>query len=100
MLRFERQVVASLITTDEPAERAAIEAFVDGSLRDMPEYLRVGVVAESLLLDAWSRVRGGGPEAVLASLEHSPVGLLRQYERLLGSLVLFAEQELVAEREA
>ncbi|HUF32492.1 MAG TPA: hypothetical protein VMN58_04695 [Acidimicrobiales bacterium] len=96
MLRFERQVVASLIETDDRAQRAAIEDYVDATLSDMPEHLRAGVVAESLALAAWAFVRRASAAEVLSSLQRSPVGLLRQYERLLAGLVLFAEQELVA----
>ena len=98
MLWFERHVVASLTETSDQAQRVAIAAFVDGTLKAMPEHLRAGVVAESLLLGAWSKVRGATPETVVAALRLSPIGLLRQYERLLGSLVLFAEHELAVDR--
>lgn len=98
MLWFERHVVASLTETSDPKQRAAIESFVDGSLRAMPEHLRAGVVAESIALGAWARLRGADPETLIGALQRSPIGLLRQYERLLGSLVLFAEHELAVER--
>lgn len=96
MLRFERQVVASLIETEDRAQRAAIEAYVDATLADMPEHLRAGVMAESVALSAWAFVRRSPVAEVLTSLRRSRVGLLRQYERLLAGQVLFAEQELVA----
>lgn len=97
MLRFERQVVASLIGTADAGERAAVERFVEESLGAMPEHLRVGVLAETIGLGLWARARRSSAGEVLRSLEQSPIGLLRQYERLFGSLVLFAEQELTAE---
>lgn len=98
MLRFERHVVASLTDTADPDQRAAIASFVDGTLAAMPEHLRAGVAAESVALALWARLRGVAPDAVVAALRRSPVGLLRQYERLLGSLVLFAENELAVDR--
>ena len=98
MLWFERHVVASLTESTDPTERAAIASFVDGTLKVMPEHLRAGVVAESLALGGWARMRRLDPDALVTSLRRSPVGLLRQYERLLGSLVLFAEHELAVER--
>jgi hypothetical protein len=104
MLRFERAVVGALVTTPDQPVRSSVEAFVDGSLRDMPEAIRAGVVAESLLFAAYTTLRGGGrggrdAEALrhhLDAWERSPVGLIRQYPRLMRSLVLFAENELTA----
>ena len=98
MLWFERHVVASLTETSDPGQRAAIASFVDGTLAAMPEHLRAGVAVESVALGAWSRLRRSRPDDLVASLGRSPVGLLRQYERLLSSLVLFAENELAVER--
>jgi hypothetical protein len=98
MLWFERQVVTTLTATlDEPL-RAEIESYVDATLRGMPEHLRAGMVAESLALGAWARVRGGAnpsaPGTSLERLESSRLDPVRQYVRLLRSLVLFAEHEL------
>jgi hypothetical protein len=96
VLGFERRVVASLLTTADADRRAAIEAFVDGTLRSMPEHLRAGVAAESLLLGAWDRFRrrdGSGP-VDLDALDGSKIDVVRQYVRLLRGLVLFAESEL------
>ena len=97
MLWFERQVVTTLTATlDEPL-RAEIESYVDETLRAMPEHLRAGMAAESLALGAWARLRGAGPSAPGASLERlesSRLDPVRQYVRLLRSLVLFAEHEL------
>ena len=101
MLDFERRVVASLISSADPARRAAVEEFVDGSLRAMPEHLRAGVVAESIVLGAYARVRAGGrapgaveTAAVVRRFDGSRLAPVRQYVRLLRSLVLFAEHEL------
>ena len=100
MLRFERQVVATLMTTPDRGRQAAVERFVDGTLRSMPEHLRAGVLAESVALGTLATVvrsgRGqtGTHDRLLDWIERSPVGLLRQYVRLFRSLVLFAEQEL------
>jgi hypothetical protein len=100
MLWFERRVVTTLVRDLDQQRRSAVVAHVDGVLRDMPEHLRAGVAAESLLLGAWARLRDPAryrdPEAGadLEPLDHSPIGLVRQYVRLLRSLVLFAEHEL------
>jgi hypothetical protein len=96
VLGFERRVVATLVTTPDPRRRAEIEAFVDGTLRSMPEHLRAGVAAESVLLGAWDRLRRrDGSDAVdLAALDGSRIDVVRQYVRLLRGLVLFAECEL------
>jgi hypothetical protein len=100
MLRFEREVVRSLVTSPDDQVRSAVVDYVDGSLRAMPEYLRAGVVVESVVLGAWAGVLGrrrAGEEGLVRLLDRwdeSPIGLVRQYVRLLRSLVLFAECEL------
>jgi len=117
MLRFEREVVRALAADLDPARVGAIENWVAGSLRAMPEYLRAGVLAESVALGAWATVRRarpaantnagadagapvpnmGDPSALLAQLDRwdaSPIGPIRQYVRMLRSLVLFARYEL------
>jgi hypothetical protein len=103
MLWLERQVVATLMSPalDERA-RNAIESYVENTLRSMPEYVRAGVAAESLLLGAWPRIaRALGrldADDITRRIERwktSRVDPLRQYVRLLHSLVLFAENELV-----
>ena len=104
MLRFEREVVGSLMSPAlEADERAAVEAYVDGALRAMPEHLRAGVLAESLLFEAYVRAgrafgRGGTIADHVERWKNSPLDVIRQWVRLLHSLVLFAEHELAPER--
>jgi hypothetical protein len=94
MLGFERRMVAALTTTTDAQRRAGVEGWVDDTLRDMPEHLRLGVLVESVGLGLWSRVRRADDRALLASLERSPLWPVRQYVRLLRGLVLYAEHEL------
>jgi hypothetical protein len=99
MLSFERQVVTSLVH-DLPRElQPPVRAYVDSALGALPEHLRAGVAAESVLLGAWARARRTlrhrpADEVPLDVLEASPIGPVRQYVRLMRSLVLFAEHEL------
>ena len=105
MLWFEREVVASLVSSSVPPEaRPAVEAYVDGALRSMPEHLRLGVAAESVLFGAWPRLQVALGTYDRASLvprlerwKTSRFDPIRQYVRLLESLVLFSENELVPE---
>jgi hypothetical protein len=101
VLSFERLVVTTLLTTSDDRRRSQVEEYVDGALRAMPEHLRAGVVAESLVLGAWARflravgrLDDSGLGRRLEAWEASPIGPVRQYVRLLRSLVLFAEHEL------
>ena len=99
MLWFERQVVATLTADLDEGLRTEVEAYVDETLRAMPEHLRAGMAAESLALGAWARLRGTGAGrsdagAFLDRLETSRLDPQRQDVRLLRSLVLFAEHEL------
>jgi hypothetical protein len=103
VLWFERQVVRTLMRPTLPEDaRAAVEAYVDRTLRSMPEHLRAGVAAESILFGAvpwFEHVIGRAParsvERRVARWKTSAFDPLRQYVRLLHSLVLFAENELV-----
>ncbi len=107
MLWFEREVVGALIHSPDQPLRSSVEAFVDGTLRDWPEHLRLGVAGESVLLGAYVGVlrRTGrlapddrdGLVALLDSWEQSPVGLLRSYVRAMKSLVVMAEHEFAPE---
>ena len=94
MLGFERRMVAALTTSPDPALRAGVEGWVDDTLRDMPEHLRLGVLAESIGLGAWAKVRGSDDATLIRSFEASPLWPVRQYVRLLRSVVLYAENEL------
>jgi hypothetical protein len=95
MLGFERRMVGALTVPSDPALRAGVERWVDDTLGDMPEHLRFGVLAQSIVLGLWARVRGVDDQALLRSFETSPLWPVRQYVRLLKGLVIFAEQELV-----
>lgn len=97
MLMLERRVVAELTTSADPALRGEVERWVDGTLRDMSEVLRLGVALESVLFSAWVAVRRPGDlHGLLGWLDRSPISLLRSYPRLFRSLVLFGELELAA----
>lgn len=75
------------------------------SLDAMPEHLRAGVIAESIFVAALLRVSARMVRRptdqqiahVLGWLGRSPIALLRQYPRLLRSLVVFAECEAADE---
>jgi hypothetical protein len=102
MLRFEREVVAALTTARDTELRAAVATYVDRSLRAMPDFLRLGVAAETVFLGAWARLRdrtsGADREALRARLDgweaRAPIGVVRSWVRLLRSLVIYAENEL------
>jgi hypothetical protein len=105
MLWLERQMVTELVSpTVAQSERDEIEQYVDGALRSMPDHLRLGVAVESVAFGALVRVQralGADPRAGLAphieQWSASRISVVRQYVRLLRSLVLFAEHELAAE---
>jgi len=95
MLPLERRVVADLTTSTDPEVRRQVEGWVEGTLRDMPDVLRLGVALESLLFAAWAAVRRPADlHSLLKWLDRSPISLLRSYPRLFRSLVLFGELEL------
>ena len=96
MLDFERELVAALSTSPEPRLRAGVASFVEGTLDDMPEFLRLGVLAESVAFSVLAKVRRGSLLGLVELLESSPISLVRQYVRLFRGLVLYAEQELAA----
>jgi hypothetical protein len=94
VLGYERKVVDALSTTSDPDARAAVVAWVDGSLRAMPEVLRAGVALGSVVLGAWAWLTGKDGERLVAAVEASPLPPVRQHLRLLRSLVLFGDLEL------
>lgn len=91
----------ALLTDRDAAVRTRAEAFVDSSLRSMPEHLRAGVLVESVALSAATallrsvtgRTQEAAVTAVLDRLARSGVSVLRQYPRLFRSLTVFAECE-------
>jgi hypothetical protein len=99
MLSFRRRVVAALLTRVEPERRTAAQAYVDGALAVMPEHLKLGVAADSVLLSVWAHAVHPfdlTDEALLDLVdgwERSRIAPVRQYARLLGSLVIFAQNE-------
>ena len=105
MLWIEREVVGTLINAELDARaRATVEAYVAEMLRLMPEHLRAGVAAESVLFGAgpWLANRFGRLDRRTISRridqwQNSRIDVLRQYVRLLHGLVLFAEHEPVAD---
>jgi hypothetical protein len=102
VLWFERRVVGALINPAlDASEQAKVESYVDRSLHAMPEFLRAGVAAESVAFGAWPRLQRAvgrldeeGLRRRVARWKVSSVDPVRQYVRLLQSLVLFAEHEL------
>jgi hypothetical protein len=110
MLWFEREVVRALTESPDQPLRSSVEAFVDGTLRDWPEHLRLGVAGESVLLGGYvavlrrtGRLARDDREALanlLESWEHHPIGLVRSYVKAMRSLVIMAENELVPEGSA
>lgn len=94
-MMLERRVVAELTTSSDPALRGQVERWVEGSLDDMAEVLRLGVILESLMFSIWVAVRRPPDlQGLLGWLDVSPIPLLRSYARLFRSLVLFGELEL------
>jgi hypothetical protein len=102
MLRFEREVVTALGSAPDQSTRGAVEAFVDGSLRALPEFVRLGVLGETILLGGYVQLlRAAGRledeldlRRRLDTWETSRISYLRQYVHLFRSMVLFAEHEL------
>lgn len=93
--------MTALAGADDERTGGAISEFVHTSFAAMPQHLRLGVVGESLVLGAFVRARYAPKPSdadVLAAMtawEHNPIGVIRQYARLLTSLVTFAQQELM-----
>lgn len=95
MLPIERRVVADLTQSTDPVLRQRVHDWVDGTLRDMSDVLRLGVAAESVMFTVWVGLRRPRDlHGLLAWLDRSPISLLRSYPRLFRSLVLFGELEL------
>jgi hypothetical protein len=98
MLSYERTVVDALLSTDDGRIRWEVTDFTGTSLAAMPPHLRFGIAAISVVLggyDALRRLIGlrRTPAALVTWLDEHPIGLVRQWVRVLRSLVLFAEHE-------
>ena len=106
MLWFERQVVGTLMSPSLDADaRTASESYFATTLKSMPEHLRAGVAAESIVLGGWSwlenragRLHERRLRTRVARWKISKLDPIRQYVRLLDSLVVFAENELAPDR--
>lgn len=97
---FTNRILDALMAPLEPTQRGTTEAFIAGSLGDLPQHLKFGIAVDSILLETYTRATNGGriPDAdtlraVVARWESNPLTPIRQYARLLSSLVLFADQE-------
>ena len=84
------------LSTSQPEDRVAVHDWVDGSLQVMPELLRAGVAAGSVVLGAWTRLLGLKGPRLVEWLERSPLPPVRLHLRLVRSLVLFGDLELAS----
>jgi len=92
VLGFERRVVAALVDGGDPVLRAGVESWVETSLDALPDHVRLGIRAQSVVLGVWYRTR---PDGVLVGrLQASPLWPVRGYLRAIRSLVLMAQHEL------
>ena len=104
MPAFRTRIIEALLEPLDPTQRGTVEAFIAGSLGDLPQHLRIGLALDSVLLEALTRATHGGripDKAVLRELvaqwEANPFTPIRQYARLVSSLVLFGDQETSGE---
>jgi hypothetical protein len=104
MVRFEREVVEAMVDGQAAGARDEIEAFVDRALHVMPAHLRLPILLYGVLLATWETVSPRGLRrlrshearaARVGTWESSPLGPTRQYGRMLRSLTLYAQNELV-----
>lgn len=86
----------------DPMLERDVRGFVDDGLSAMPSHLRAGVASVAAMLRLRSRARWGKPferlgpterRLAIRSWEGSRLVPVRQYMRLLRSLVLFAAYE-------
>lgn len=101
MLWLERRVVDAIMTEQHPDRQRAIRDYVDGCLAAMPAHLRLGVAGESVILGTplrlaavIGRLDASAMRRAIGRLGRAPVDVVRQYVRVLSSLVVFAEHEL------
>lgn len=107
MPTFRNKVLDALVEPVDLTRKGAVESFVNASLRDLPHHLKLGIFADSILLETLSRATHGGrvPQGeelrdLIEKWEAHPFTPIRQYARLMTSLVLFADQELRPSEEA
>lgn len=97
MLAFEHRVVAALTARETEPVRSGVEEFVSASLAAMPQHLRLGVAGASVAIGTATRVLPAGrardDARLVGWLERNPLPPVRQYFRLLRSLVIFAAEE-------
>ena len=76
MLPYERRVVDALLSSDDPERRQAVADHAGAALAAMPEFIRVGIAGETVLLGTWSGLRRRGrpidPTTEVAWLEGHP----------------------------
>ena len=86
----------------DPALHRDVHAFVDEGIRDMPTHLRAGVASVAGLMLLGSMARRARPfdrlspserRAAVHGWQQSRLAPVRQYMRLLRSLVLYAAYE-------
>lgn len=100
MPSFRSRVIDALLEPVGPVQRGRVEAFISGSLDDLPQHLKIGIALDSVLLEVITRATHGGRippaselRALVGAWESNPLTPIRQYARLVSSLVLFADQE-------
>lgn len=103
---FQHGLVATLLEDSgarvDPALERDVQSFVADGVRSMPTHLRLGVESVALLLRVDSLARNGKPfarlgpaarRAAVRTWDASRIDPVRQYIRLVRSLVLFAAYE-------
>ena len=113
MLWFEREVVGALIDprSSDPEARSRSRRSSTARCATCPSTCALGVVGESVLLGTYAgalradrpapgrRCRRPWPSCSTGG-RRARIGVLRQYVRMMKSLVLFAENELAPEAAA
>ncbi len=104
MVRFEREVVEAMLDGSPADRRDEVEAFVERALDVMPLHLRAPILLYGVALATWETVNPRGLRHLtsaadrarrVGSWESSRLGPTRQYGRMLRSLTLYAQNELV-----
>jgi hypothetical protein len=101
MLAFEHRLSVAMTDHLDLAERDQVVGFIAGSLGRMPGHLRLPIGFLSVFLETRTRLSAHGEPGerdLLRHLEVSRLSPVRQYARLMRSLELFAEHEVLPER--